>query len=69
MFAVGPAVRTTHGRTVTDCVRFRKAIFRHNTNRVLITVMGYETCKLITSDTDLERGNAQRERWKIATTC
>ena len=32
-------------------------------------VMGYETSKLITSDTDLERGNAQRERWKIATTC
>ena len=23
--------------------------------------MGYETSKLITSDTDLERGNAQRE--------
>ena len=32
-------------------------------------VMGYETSKLITSDTDLERGNAQRERWKIVTTC
>ena len=32
-------------------------------------VMGYETSKLITSDTDLERGNAQRERRKIATTC
>ena len=32
-------------------------------------VIGYETSKLITSDTDLERGNAQRERWKIATTC
>ena len=30
--------------------------------------MGYETSKLITSDTDLEMGNAQRERWKIATT-
>ena len=32
-------------------------------------VMGYETSKFITSDTDLERGNAQRERRKIATTC
>ena len=36
---------------------------------VINNVMGYETSKLITSDTDLERGNAQRERWKIATTC
>ena len=25
--------------------------------------MGYETSKLITSDTDLERGNAQPERY------
>ena len=33
------------------------------------SVMGYETSKLITSDTDLERGNAQHGRWKIATTC
>ena len=39
------------------------------TNRILKDVMGYETSKLITSDTDLERGNAQRERRKIATTC
>ena len=31
--------------------------------------MGYETSKLITSDTDLERRNAQRERRKIAATC
>ena len=35
----------------------------------MLSVMGYETSKLITSDTDLERGNAQRERRKIATTC
>ena len=34
-----------------------------------VDVMGYETSKLFTSDTNLERGNAQRERWKIATTC
>ena len=32
-------------------------------------VIGYETSKLITSDTDLEMGNTQRERWKIGTTC
>ena len=38
-------------------------------SRFASIVMGYETSKLITSDTDLERGNAQRERWKIATTC
>ena len=36
---------------------------------IYLDVMGYETSKLITSDTDLERGNAQRERRKIATTC
>ena len=34
-----------------------------------LLVMGYETSKLFTSDTNLERGKAQRERWKIATTC
>ena len=34
-----------------------------------LNVIGYETSKLFTSDTNLERGNAQRERRKIATTC
>ena len=42
---------------------------RKMTNKVSTIVMGYETSKLFTSDTNLERGNAQRERWKIATTC
>ena len=41
--------------------------FIHTASRPF--VMGYETSKLITSDTDLEKGNAQRERRKIATTC
>ena len=34
-----------------------------------LIVIGYGTSKLITSDTDLEMGNAQRERWMIATMC
>ena len=38
-------------------------------SQLYLDVMGYQTSKLITSDTDPERGNAQRERWKIATTC
>ena len=44
-------------------------LFSKHSWKQYVDVMGYETSKLITSDTDLERGNAQRERRKIATTC
>ena len=48
---------------------FEIVLKRFSADSIGFTVMSYETSKLITSDTDLERGNAQRERWKIATTC
>ena len=57
----GGASKTSHLALLVRSARGDKALRSG--------VMGYETSKLITSDTDLERGNAQRERWKIATTC
>ena len=62
---VSPGMRSSLPLCVSG---YRFAYSQSGRKRDLI-VMGYETSKLITSDTDLERGNAQRERRKIATTC
>ena len=63
-------VEYTITRFCQDLTKIRDNTFKKSTIQSAFEksgiVMGYETSKLIRSDTDLERGNAQRERWKIA---